>query len=175
MIATLLAIIGCTLIFFTRGDIVVDSLGIIFSLWAGLSYSSYTVFSKRLLEKHHPYAVVSLVFLFSAFVLISLSIGQNYSWILSVRGTMVAMHLGLVTASLAYILFSKGLLNTPAATAVSLTLAGTLTAAALGVMVLKERLDGYAFLGVFLLVIGLIILMRSAARESSKSIKYIEV
>ena len=87
----------------------------------------------------------------------------------------MAMHLGLVTASLAYILFSKGLLNTPAATAVSLTLAGTLTAAALGVMVLKERLDGYAFLGVFLLVIGLIILMRSAARESSKSIKYIEV
>ena len=52
--ATCMAVIGCALLFLSQEDIVVDSLGIVYALCAGFSYSSYTEFSKKLLEKHHP-------------------------------------------------------------------------------------------------------------------------
>ena len=102
MLATVLAIAGCVLLFLNQEDVVVNSLGIVYALSAGFSYSTYTLFSKSLLEKHHPYAVLSLVFLFSAAVLIVLSLGQSFSWVFTSRGIAVSMLLGLITASLAF-------------------------------------------------------------------------
>jgi drug/metabolite transporter, DME family len=59
LLATLLAIAGCALLFLNQEDVVVNSLRIVYALSAGFSYSTYALFSKSLLEKHHPYAVLS--------------------------------------------------------------------------------------------------------------------
>ncbi len=163
-LATLMAIGGCSLLFLNQGDIVVDSIGVAAALGAGLSYASYTVVSKKLLEEHATFAVLAVVFACSAAVLGILAAGENWTWILSARGAMVSLHLGLVTVALAYVLFSKGLLNTSAATAVSLTLAEPLTAATLGVLVLKEAIGFQSIVGIVLMGVGLVTLMVGETR-----------
>ncbi len=166
--ATVLAIIGCALLLLNPQDVTVDPLGVVSALGAGFAYAAYTVFSKALLLRHKPYAVVAVVFCLSAMFLIPLAAGSDFTWIMTRQGVAVSLHLGLVTASLAYMLFSRGLVYTPSATAVTLTLAEPLTAGMLGVLVLKERITWLTALGIFLLVVGLLVLLRSACREAAR-------
>ncbi len=71
-------IAGCALLFLNQPDIIVNSLGIVYALCTGLSYSTYAIVSKRLLENHHLFADLSLVFLLSAAALIIISRGQSF-------------------------------------------------------------------------------------------------
>ena len=70
----------------------------------------------------------------------------------------MVLHLGIFATALAYILFGKGLRQTPVATAVTLSLAEPLTAAALGILVLGERSPGWRRQGIVLIFSGLIVL-----------------
>ena len=73
-------------------------------------------------------------------------------------GAAVALHLGLVTTTLAYILFGYGLSRTPVSAAATLTLAEPATAALLGVLVLGERPGPAALAGLALVLAGLVVL-----------------
>lgn len=75
-VATIMAIMGCTLLFVSQGEMTVHYKGILFSMGAGASYANYTVVSKDLLEKHHPYAVIAVVFCLSAVLLAPLAVRQ---------------------------------------------------------------------------------------------------
>jgi hypothetical protein len=66
----------------------------------------------------------------------------------------------------AYVLFSRGLALVPTSTAVTLSLAEPLTAAALGIVVLGERPSATGLLGAGLVLSGLAVLA-VAARTSS--------
>ena len=64
------------------------------------------------------------------------------------RGVSVVVYLGIVTTSVAYILFSAGLKRIPSSSAVTLSLAEPLTAALLSVIVVGERLNGTSWIGI---------------------------
>ena len=70
----------------------------------------------------------------------------------------MTLHLGLVTAAIAYWLFARGLKLVPVATATTLSLAEPLTAGLLGVLVLGEKLSLLSSSGIGLMMIGLVIL-----------------
>jgi len=61
-------------------------------------------------------------------------------WLVTGRGALVIVHLGVVTVGLAYTLYGCGLRRLPAPTVVTLTLAEPVTAAVLSVVVLHESL-----------------------------------
>jgi len=85
-------------------------------------------------------------------------IGRDMAWLASPRSAAVILHLGLVTAALAYWLFVRGLKRVPVATAVTLTLAEPLTAGLLGLLVLGEPLNSLSFVGIALIFSGLAVL-----------------
>lgn len=158
LLATALAVAGCTLLVATGGDLHVDAIGVLLALGAGASYALYTIASRELLRLQPPDAVTAVAFFGGALLLGPLLFFVDLSWLASGRGMLVALHLGLVTTAIAYILYIRALLTVPTATAVTLALMEPLTAAALGVLLLGERLTPPAILGIVLLLAGLLIL-----------------
>ena len=158
-VATTLAIIGCVVLTFSSGgDVVIDLLGVALAIGAGVAYAAYTLVIKGLLEKHDANAVIAVVFCIGALMLVPLLIGRDLTWLAAPRSIAVILHLGLITAALAYWLFARGLKRVPVATAVTLTLAEPLTAGLLGLLVLGEHLNPVSFVGIALIFSGLAVL-----------------
>jgi len=158
MVATLFAVAGCTLLVTGGGELTINPVGILLALGAGGSYAAYSAASKSLLRSHHPDAVNAVAFFGGALLLAPLLLFVDLSWLATPRGLAVALELGLVATTLAYVLYLRGLTLIPTATAVTLALMEPLVAATLGVVVLGERLTPVAWSGVALLLAGLAIL-----------------
>jgi len=157
-LATALAITGSVILVASGAEIGVDVLGIVLSLGAGLSYSVYAIATKGLLDEYPPESVVAGVFGLAGVLLLPLLFTADIGWLAEPGGILVVLHLGLITKAVGYTLFSRGLMQVQAATAVTLTLAEPLTAGLLGVIVVGEALTPFAFVGVALLFAGLAIL-----------------
>ena len=161
--ATVLAVAGCSLLS-AGGDVSANPLGVLLALGAGLSYASYTLAIKILLEKGEPDRVMAGVFCCGALLLSPLLFTANLGWLFTTRGIIVVLHLGVIATTLSYWLFTRGLRQVPVATAVTLSLAEPLTATLLGTLLLGERLTALASCGVLLLFGGLAVLA-SGKRE----------
>lgn len=159
LLATILAIFGCSLLSFSGGDVAIDPVGILLALGAGLSYAAYTLMIKGLLEKHAPNALMAVVVCIGAVLLSPVLLNIDLNWLLQPRSIGVVLHLGLATMALSYWLFARGLHSVQVATAVTLSLAEPMTAATLGILVLGEQLNTQAFFGISLIFAGLVVLM----------------
>jgi len=158
-IATFLAIVGCIVLTLSSGgDVMIDPLGVALAIGAGIAYAAYTLVIKGLLDKHEPDAVIAVIFCIGALMLAPLLVGRDMAWLAAPRGIAVVLHLGLVTAALAYWFFVRGLRRIPVATAVTLSLAEPLTAGLLGFLVLGEQLNPLSFAGIALIFSGLAVL-----------------
>jgi DME family drug/metabolite transporter len=165
VVATALSVVGCGLLIRPGGDVSVDPGGVILALGAGVAYATYAVTGKGLLEDRSPDAVMAVVFCLGALFLSPLLFTADLKWVTSARGLAVALHLGLIATATSYTLFARGLRVVPVATAVTLSLAEPLTAAALGLVLLGEQLTGTALLGVGLLFSGLALLSLGAGGD----------
>jgi len=159
IIATLLAIVGCTLLSFSGGDIAIDPLGILLALGAGVSYAAYTLMIKGLLDKQSPNSIMAAVVCIGALLLSPVLFSMDINWLLQPRAIGVALHLGIATMALSYWLFARGLKTIQVGTAVTLSLAEPMTATTLGILVLGEQLSPQAFFGISLIFTGLVILV----------------
>ena len=158
-VATTLAIVGCVVLTLSGGgDVRIDPTGVALAVGAGIAYAAYTLTIKGLLEQHEPNAVIAVIFCLGALMLAPLLFGREMAWLAAPRSIAVVLHLGLVTAALAYWLFTRGLQRIQVATAVTLTLAEPLTAGLLGVLVLGEHLNPLSFVGIALIFSGLAVL-----------------
>lgn len=165
VIATALAVGGCTLLVVAgSGDsgatnaAHLDVIGVLLALGAGAAYALYTIASRQLLRVQPPDAVTAVAFFGGALLLAPLLFFVDLSWLVQPSGMLVALHLGITTTALAYILYIRALLTVTSATAVTLALMEPLTAATLGVVVLGERLTAPALAGIALLLAGLLVL-----------------
>ncbi|MCS5719115.1 DMT family transporter [Herbiconiux sp. CPCC 205763] len=133
--------------------------GLVASLGAGASYAVYTLASKALLERGWtPSSTMGSVFGIAAVFSIPLLLATDMSWLATGPGLAMALWLGLVTTTVAYLLFGWGLGRLRASTVSTLTLAEPLTATLLGTLVLGEVLPGLAVVGLVVLAAGLVIL-----------------
>jgi DME family drug/metabolite transporter len=159
VLATLLAISGCTLLGLSGNAVAIDPIGIALAVGAGAAYAAYTLIIKGLLERHSPNAVMAVVVCGGALLLAPLLADCDLDWLLQPRALGVVLHLGLATMALSYWLFARGLRQVPVATAVTLSLAEPMTAASLGLLVLGEQLNGQGFFGIGLIFTGLVTLV----------------
>ena len=159
MIATSLALAGCSLLSLSGGDIAIDPVGILLAVGAGAAYAAYTLMIKGLLEKHAPNAVMALVVCLGAILISPVLVNCELDWLLQPRSIGVVIHLGLATMALSYWLFARGLQTVQVATAVTLSLAEPMTAATLGIVLLGEQLNAQAFTGISLIFAGLVVLV----------------
>lgn len=169
MATTALAILGCATLILASDSIRTDLLGIFLAVAAGTIYALYAMLSKDLLNTKPAGAVLTVTFSVGVLFLLPILFAGDLSWLREPRGIAVAMHLGVVTVGVGYLLFTIGLSAVPVATAVTLTLAEHLTAGLLGVFVLGEKLTAPAVVGIALLLVGLLIL--ATQRSQTPNIK----
>ena len=158
LVSTLLAVIGCFLLFQSNVDVAFNPIGMLFSLGAGITFAVYTFVSKALVEQHAPDVVVAIVFSIAALFLLPFLFFTNINWVFELSGMFTILHLGIISTAIAYILFARGLKGVTASTAVTLSLAEPLTASMLGIFLLNENVTTYTLFGLILLLIGLILL-----------------
>ncbi len=157
-LATILAVAGCSLLASNEATVTISPLGILMAVGAGLSFATYTLFSKKLLEQHRSETVVAVVFTFAAILLSPILFLYDFSWLLQPNGSIIALHLGILATAIAYLFFARGLLGTSAATAVTLSLAEPLTASVLGIVVIKEAITVQIVIGLLLIFTALMFL-----------------
>ncbi|MCI2956160.1 DMT family transporter [Agromyces atrinae] len=161
LVATLIATIGVAVLGFADGTAPggADPLGLLASLGAGASYAVYTLASKELLDRGaSPTGAMGALFGTAAVASLPLLLSTDLGWLAHPAGIATALWLGLVTTTLAYVLFARGLAGLRASTVATLTLAEPLTASILGLAVLHEPLSAGATLGLAILAGGIVVL-----------------
>lgn len=170
VIATTFAILGVGLMTVSKrsGTEVISVLGVLLALLAGLSYATFAITSKELLMAGVSFQkAMAGVFGLGALMLTPLLLIENMSWLKEIRGISVALWLGVVATTVAYLLYSAGLKNLPANEAATLTLAEPVTATIFGVTLLAEHPPLLTWVGALVVLAGLAILARSPAQTSS--------
>ena len=161
-VATSLAIAGCILLFVNRGEAVVDPFGVGLALGGGLMFALYTNFSKQLTKSAETLPAVAMTFSLCALFLVPLALMDGVAWIGSMNNLVPMLYMGIMTTSIAYLLFLGGLRLVSSSAAVTLSLAEPLTAALLGVFFLGEYLSWTSWGGVLLILGGILVLTFSS-------------
>ncbi|TYR77406.1 EamA family transporter [Rossellomorea vietnamensis] len=163
--STILSVTGCSLLFSNRESLIIEPVGILLALGAGLSFAVYTLVSKQLISNRSSLSVTAVVFSFSALCLSPFLFLSDMTWIFNASGVAVSLHLGLAATAAAYLLFAKGLMNVSSSTAVTLSLAEPITAALLGVFLVGETLSTYSWAGLVLILTAICLLMSLTNRQ----------
>lgn len=167
-LATAAAVVGVALLVAGAGsrDRSVDPLGVAAALGAGASYAGYTVAARTLLLRGARGIVVMAAFFgVGAVLLAPVLLGADLSWLVTVRGALMVLWLGLVATGVSYVLFQRGLGGLPSGTVATLSLAEPVTATLLGVLVLREDLSLLTAVGIGVVLIGLTL---TARRQSPR-------
>jgi DME family drug/metabolite transporter len=156
-IATGLAIVGGSLVVFSGASgASFDAVGLVGALGAGLGYAVYATATKRMIGAGVDSTEASAwQFSLAALALVPFVVFEPLDWLGSASGLAMAIHLGVFCTGLAYLLYGLGLRTIDATTATTLTLAEPVTAAALAVLVLDERLAWFGWIGTVLVLVGL--------------------
>jgi len=162
IMATIPAVVGLAMLAISTTDAAVDGTGVILSLAAGLSYATYIVSAARLARLGSVRHSTAAVFTVASVMLLPVALSQDLSFVGTVEGITMILWLGLATLAVAYLLFTSGLRTTDSGTAATLSLAEPVTATVLGVAVLAERPGLLAWIGIALIVLGLILAARSS-------------
>lgn len=167
--ATALAVVGAVLVLVrSGGSTELDGTGVLLALGAGLAYAVLTVASRRLLDAGwQPTRAMAAVFAVGAVPSAVLLVLGDGGGLLTARGVLLVLWLGVVTVALGYALYARGLQVLAPATVGTLTLAEPLVAAVLGVALLGERPGALAVLGAALLATGLLLVARSPAQVTT--------
>ncbi len=168
MMATALSVIGCALLFLNKDALTVNPVGVTLSLFAGFVFAIYTVVSKFLLAKVEAIPAVAMTFSISAFMLMPFLFIFDSSWVVEPKNIGTILYLGIMTTSAAYILYLFGLKKVPSSSAVTLSLGEPLTAAVLSVVIVGEVLSPISWLGVVLLLGGIIVLTFSGRKRTKQ-------
>jgi len=171
VVTTLLAVSGLVLLVGPGVGTSTSVRGIAAALLAGLAFAVYTVAAKRLLVRGvPPMAAVAVPFLLAGLLLLTLlptalRDASDPGRILTPGGAAVIAWLGLGATAAAYLLFTAGLRSVPAVTGTTLALAEPLTATALGLLLLGERLGAAAATGAAVITLALLLVARQPERD----------
>jgi DME family drug/metabolite transporter len=166
-VATALCLAGLALLVLEGGTADSDVVGVLLAVVAGLGHAAYTVLAKHLLGSGHASSpVMAAAFGLGGVLLVPVLLTQPLGWLAQPGGVTLALYLGLVTTTVAYVLFGRGLAVLPAGPVTTLVLAEPVVATALGTAVLGERLSVAGAGGAGLVLVGLLVQGRGATRLS---------
>lgn len=169
VVATSTAVFGLVLLTLDgafRPD--VDLVGVALALVSGLGYALYTIAGKKLIgEGHNSNTVMASSFSLGGLLLVPVLLTQPLAWLATAAGIALALYLGLVTTTVAYLLFGRGLRVLDAGPVTTLVLAEPVVATLLGVLVLGERLGAIGWIGCAFVLAGLALQGVVSSRVSS--------
>jgi len=173
LVATAIATAGVAILAAATepGRAATDPLGLAASLGAGVSYAVYTLAAKALLDRGWtPTGSMGALFGVAAVASVPLLAATDASWLATGPGLAMALWLGLVATTLAYVLFGVGLGGLAPATVSTLTLAEPLTAGILGVAMLGETLTTGGLVGLAVLAAGIVVLATAGVQRAPRPV-----
>ena len=159
--ATLITTLGIVCLTGAKGFTHFNLIGVLEALGAGASYSLFAVASKRGMNSGASFTeAMYKIFGLGAVLLLPIFFIGKIHFLTTGSGVLMALWLGLVPTAIAYTSYAYGLNRIKVATASTLILAEPATATLLAALVLGESLNGYSWLGVTIVVAGLLYLSR---------------
>lgn len=162
-VALVTAFVGCVLISGVGGT--VSTIGILFGLLSGITYASYSIFGKKLLEKYDSYTVTLWCFVFAA--LGSACVVNPISTMTQlidhgIGVVLIAVTMGLITAFLPFTLYTYGLNYTEAGKASVMATIEPMTATVAGALVFSEYPDIFGVTGIILILAAIVLLNKKS-------------
>ena len=150
----------------------VSPLGLFYGLLSGLTYGLYSIFGKIALKKYSPLTLVFYTFLLSSLVFCLLTnpveivneLSKDNLWV-------IALGYAVVTCFLPYITYTKALVHVEAGIASVLATLEPVVAAFVGIFFLNEQGDLFIWLGILLIVIGVVIIGRGEIQSEEVKLK----
>lgn len=158
-IATVITTLGIVALSTSKGLSHFNFRGFLLAIGAGASYSIFAVASKRALTNGVSITdAMFRIFALGAILSTPLLFIGNLHWLTTPRGLLMIFWLGLVPTALAYIAYAYGLEKVRASTASTLILVEPATATLLAAIVLGEAINTRGWLGILIVIIGLVYL-----------------
>jgi DME family drug/metabolite transporter len=134
-----------------------SATGVLCALGAGCVYACFTMICAGGMSRGDDCSATMGTALFGAGLLLSpaLLLGPT-GWLGTGAGLAAAAYVAVVPTALAYALYGRGLRGVSAPTASTLTMAEPASAVVIGVVLLHERVDGLAYLGLAMIVLALL-------------------
>lgn len=167
--ATGLAVLGVVLLSSPTTNDVGNSrvIGAIFATIAGSGYAFYTVVGSQLVSKeHHATDVLAASFSIGTIFILPFLFFDS-SWVFTGRGIGLALWLGLISTTVAYVLFGVGLTHLAPGVVATLLLSEPAVATLLGVFALGEPMAVKGWIGCLFILIGLVLVSRSEQKKSN--------
>ena len=131
-------------------------LGVLLAIGSGVSIATYTVAATRLMEDGlGQLPLTAAAYLVGAALLVPVAMTQPRAWLAEPSGVAVGVYLAVATMALANLFYLRGLARLRPGPTATLTLMDPVVAGLLGVLVLRERPAGAAYLGFALVLVGL--------------------
>lgn len=140
-------------------------LGNLLALGAAVCWAAYAIVARRLVQDYRPTRITFFTFAGAALMVAPLVIWQDQPLSLPPLGWALAIYLGVFPTALAYFLYVRGLRTVGATTSSFLALAEPATAAVLAAVLFDEHLSAGGWLGVSLLLAGLVLLISGSRRR----------
>lgn len=156
-LATLVAVVG--LVLRSWGELRLgEGVGLLMALAAGLGAASYVVAAKHELDRGgHSVELPGAAYLLGSVLLLPLLLRESFAWVATPSGAALALYLGVVTMGIANVFAVRGMRGMTPGPASTLLLADPLTATVLGVALLGETLAPVAWVGLVLVLVGLVL------------------
>ena len=170
LIGTGLGVGGVALLGLMGRDTTVDTAGIALAFAAGLGWAVFATVGKHQIE-HGRDSTASMAAMFSggAVLLAPLLVWHHPNWVASGSGILVAVYLGVATVGVAYTLYGYALRHLTTPSVVTLTLLEPITAATLGAVVVHERILAIGWVGICLVLVGLVLVAYTDDRVETPS------
>jgi DME family drug/metabolite transporter len=159
VIAVVGTIIGCALIAGMSGGSLenVTFIGVMIGLGSGFFYALYSIFSKFALETYPPFTVTFYTFVIALLFLLPITQLWTKSDVLwTLEAVAYSSGLGLFPTVFAYILYTAGLEKVESSKASILATVEPLVATFLGILLYKEVLNIFQWVGAFLILASVI-------------------
>ena len=170
LISVVLMLIGCCLVSGVIGGLKFDAFGIIIGALSGLAYGAYNILTKISMKcgcAPESTTLYSFFFmaLFAAIVskpieIINLT-AQKPAFLIP-----MSIGIGVVTCVLPYFLYTYAMKYLPAGTASALGIVEPMAATLFSIIIFREALDIFSFLGIALILVS--VFMLSKADDSEK-------
>jgi len=179
----LLAVIGCAFASGIGGELfaggaangaggggsLITPAGLLLGLGAGLGYALYSIFSRIILNRGYSvYTNVCYSFgvAMIGFLALSCADGSVSQVFESPSRTALALLCGILTGSLAYVLYTAGMKGMETSRAAQLTTIEPVTAAILGSLLFHQPLSVWEIAGI-LMVVGSVVMMNAGVTNSN--------
>ena len=161
-LGTSVTILGIVLVGTANGVESFNLKGVALAALAGLGFAIFNVICRKSLARGaQDMWLTATTFGVAALVSFPFLFTQNPEWILTLKGFVTVLWLGLVTTSIGYVLFMFGLKRIESSKAATVVLAEPATATILAAVVIGEELVFKSYLGIAVVALGILYISRA--------------